>query len=77
MFTKLPIDHLTNNSAENTKVSFIEGSLDNIIYKSNTQNSNSNELPFDGDERFIDKKILYCINIIIIFRLINGLNIYI
>ena len=47
LFIKLPIDRLTHNSIEMLKVSLIKLLLDNRRYKSNPQNANSDDLPFD------------------------------
>ena len=57
--TKRPIYHLTNNITETLKVSPIKKSLDNRIYKSNTRDAYSDDLPFDGDERLISRWRLY------------------
>ena len=43
------------------------------MYKSNPQNSNFNDLPFDGDERLITKRQIYHINDNIAETLNNGL----
>ena len=59
LFTKQPIDSLTNNSLKMLKVSLIKQSLDNRIYKSSYQNYDFNDLPFDGDERMIARRQLY------------------
>ena len=44
-FTKRPINRLTDNSVERLKFSQIKLSLDNIIYKSNPQNTDFDDLP--------------------------------
>ena len=49
LFTKRPIDVLTNNSVEILKVNSIKLFLDNKICKRNNQNANFYDLPFDGD----------------------------
>ena len=55
LITKGPIDCLNNNKEERLKVSLIERSLDNIIYKSTHKNANFDDLPFDGDEGSITR----------------------
>ena len=72
MITKGPIDRLTINSVEGLKVSLIKRSLANRIYKSTPQNDIFNDLPFYGDERFIDRRRLYRILDNIVLRLINS-----
>ena len=56
LFTKVPIDHLNNIILEISKVVSIRRSLYNIIYKSNPQNADSDDLPFDGDERLVARR---------------------
>ena len=63
-FTKRPIDCLNNNNLERLKVRYIEKWLDNIIYKSNPQNSFFDDLTFDGDEMLLARHQLYGIIII-------------
>ena len=53
MFTKRPIDLLTDNNAERLKVNSIEQLLYNRIFEMNHQNANFDDLPFDGDDGFI------------------------
>ena len=53
MFTKQPIDRLTDNIVEGLKVGLIGQSFDDITYESHPQNDDFDDLPFDGDERFI------------------------
>ena len=53
LFTKQPINSLTDNSVERLKVNSIKRLLDNIIYESNPQNTDFDDLPFDGDEGWI------------------------
>ena len=77
MLTKWPIDSVTDNSAERLMVSLTEQSLDNRIYDSNPRNENLNDLPFDGDEGLINRWWIYRKNNNIIFRLINGLSVYV
>ena len=77
LFTKQPIDSLTDNSVERLKVNLTKQSLDNRIYKSNPQNSNFGDLPFDSDERWIDRQRLYHIKDDIVLRLINSLIVYV
>ena len=48
LFTKLSIHSLTGSIVERFKVSLIEQSLVNRIYKINPQISNFDYLPFDG-----------------------------
>ena len=59
------------------KVNLIEPLLDNIICKSNPQNSDFGDLHFGGDERLISRQWLYSINDDIEFRLIIGLSVYV
>ena len=47
LFTKLPIDLLTDNSVERLKVSLIERSFDNRIYEINTRNTYFDDLPIE------------------------------
>ena len=49
LFTKQPIDSLTNNIVERLKVILIKLSFDNIIYENNPRNDDFDDLPFDGD----------------------------
>ena len=77
LFTKRPIDSLTDNIVEGLKVLFIRRLLDNRIYKSNPQNANFYYLPFDGNESLIARRRLYHINDDIVFRLISGLIFYV
>ena len=62
MFTKIPIDHSTNNIVERLKVALIKLLFDNLIYVGHPQNTNFDYLPFDGDERFITIQWIYRIN---------------
>ena len=48
--TKVTIDCLTNNRVEKLKVSLIEQLFDNVIYESNPQNVDFDDLPFNDDE---------------------------
>ena len=75
LLKKLPINILAKNTVENLKVSSTERSFDNIIYESDPQDSDFDDLPFDGDERLITRQKIYCINDDIIFRLKNGLSV--
>ena len=77
LFTKLPIYCLNDNSVEMLKIIPIYRSLDNKRYKRNPQNNHFNDLPFDDDERLLARQRLYCINNNIVFKLINGLSVYI
>ena len=72
LFTRQPIDYLTDNIVERLKVSLIGQFFDNIIYESNHQNSNLDELSFDGGERLITRQRIYRINDYILFILNNG-----
>ena len=56
LFTYLTIDCITNNKVERLKVGSIKGSLDDRRYKSNHQNSDFDDLPFDGDKRLISRR---------------------
>ena len=69
LFTKLPIDSLTDNTVERLKVISIERLFDNIIYESDPLNANFYYLPFDCDERLITRRRIYFMNGDIIFRL--------
>ena len=51
--------------------------LDNRGYESNSWNADSDDLPFDSDERLISRRQLYRINYIIIFSYINGYRVYV
>ena len=77
MLKKLPIYCLTNKIVERLKVSSIERLFNNIIYKSNLQNANFNDLYFDGDERLINGRQIYRINNDIKFKLNNGSSVYV
>ena len=77
MFTKQPIDCLTDNSVEMVKVSLIGQSLDNRRYGSNHQNYDPGDLPCDGDENLIARRQIYCVDDGIILRLINGSSVYV
>ena len=71
-FVEVPIYIVTNNIVERLKVSSIKISLDKRLYESNPQNANFDDFPFDGDERLIGRKWIFCINDDIVFRLINS-----
>ena len=43
------------------------------MYEGNPQNEDFDDSPFDGDETFITRRWIYCINDDIIERLNNGL----
>ena len=77
LFTKLPIDHLTNNILERFKVSLIKQLFDNIIYESNPTNEYFGDFPFDGNERLITIQRRYHIYDDIVLRLNNGLRVYV
>ena len=53
LFTERSIYRLTDNSVDRLQVSLIEKYFDNLIYESNTQNANFDDLPFVGGERLI------------------------
>ena len=55
LFTKLQIDCLTDDKLEKLKVISKEQSVDNIIYESNPQNDDFDDLSFHGDKRVIIK----------------------
>ena len=57
LYTKLPIDCLTDNIVERLKVSLIERSLNNRIYGTNPWNADLDYLPFHGNERLIARQI--------------------
>ena len=69
MSPKLPIDILTDYIVERSKVSLIKVSFDNIIYESNPQNVDFDDLPFDGNELLITWQKIYCFTNNIIERL--------
>ena len=73
LFTKRPIDFLTNNIVERLRVSSIKILFDKWMYESSHQNSKFDDLAFDGDERLITRWRIYRINDDIIERLNNGL----
>ena len=56
VFTKQPIYNLTKNIVEMLNISSIKLYFDNRIYESNPQNSNFDDLRFDGDERLIARR---------------------
>ena len=76
LFTKKPMDRVTDNILERLKVSSIERSFDKIMYEINPRNSDFVYLPFYGDQRLIAGKRLYCVNDGILFRLNNCLIVY-
>ena len=43
------------------------------MYVSNHQNEDCDDLPFDGDQKLINRQLIYCINDDIVERLNNGL----
>ena len=43
------------------------------MYVRNYQNADFNDLPFDGDKRFINRQKIYCLHYYIVEKLINGL----
>ena len=59
------------------KVISIERSLDNRGYESDPLNDDCDDLNFDGNERLISRKQLYCINNDIVFILINVSRVYV
>ena len=78
MFSKkVSTDSLADNSVEKLKVISIELLLDNGTYNINNINENFDDLPFDGNERFISRQQLYRINDDIVFRLINVSSFYV
>ena len=72
LFTRQPIDNVTDSIVERLKVSSIERSFDKRIYESNPQNSDFDDLSFDGDERLITRRKIYRINDDVVFSLKNG-----
>ena len=72
LFTKQPINSLTDNSVERLKVNSIKRLLDNIIYKSNSLYANFYYLPFDRNESWVARRKLYPINDNIVLQFING-----
>ena len=77
LFTKRPIDNLTDNSVERLKVSSVEWSLGNKIYKSNHQNADLDDLPWNGDERLIAIWPIDSINGDVVFISYNGWRFYV
>ena len=77
LFTKRPIDCLTNNIIERLKVGSIERSFDNIVYEINPLNADICDFPFDGDERLFIRRRIFGINDDIVFRLNNCVSVYI
>ena len=63
LFIKKSIYRLDGNKAERLKDSLIKWSLDNRIYESNHWNANFDDLPCDGDEKFIARQWKYHINV--------------
>ena len=72
LFTKRPMDSLTNNIVEMLNFSLTKKLFDNWMYEGNSQNANFYYLPIYGDERLIIRQKLYRINYNIVFRLNNG-----
>ena len=58
-------------------VNSIKLSLYNSWYKSNPRNDDFDYLTFDGDESVLARWRLYNMNDNIVFRLINGLSVYV
>ena len=77
LFTKRPIDCLTDIIVEVLKVSSIEQLFDNWMYISNPQNDNFDDLLFDGEKRLITRWRIYSINDDIVFRFNNGSGVYV
>ena len=46
--------------------------FDNVIYESNPQNVDFDDLPFNDDESWITRRNIFCINDDSIFKLNNG-----
>ena len=67
------MDCLTDNILEKLNISSIKRSFENLMYESNPQNYNFNDLPFDGDERLITRLQIYCLNDIVVEMLNNSL----
>ena len=72
MFTKLPIDCLTNDMVDILKVSLIKKILDKWMYVINPWYYDLSDVPFDDDERLIAKRQIYRINNNSVERLNNG-----
>ena len=73
LFTKIPIDGLTDNIAERLNISSIKLSFNNWMYVSNHQNEDFDDLPFDCDQRLITVWRIYHLNDDIVEMLNNGL----
>ena len=71
------MDCLTNNIIERLKFSSIGWPFDNIIYKINPVIADYDDFPFDGYQRLITRRLLYCIHDNIVFSMNNGLSVYI
>ena len=59
------------------KFSSIEIPFDNLMCVSKPRRSDFNDLPFDGDQRWVPRRRIYCINYDIVERLNNGFIIYV
>ena len=77
MFTKRPIDGLTNNIIERLNISSTKRLIDKIIYESNPQNADFDDLHFDGAGRLITRRRIYRINDDIVFGLNNDSIVYV
>ena len=66
------IDFSIDSILERLKFSSIELSFDNRIYWIYPQDTHLDDFPIDGNERLINKQIIYGINDNIIFILKNG-----
>ena len=53
LFTKQPIDNLTDNSVERLKVNTIKLSLDSLMYEISPRNAEFDDLFFVGDGRLM------------------------
>ena len=73
LFTKWPIDGLSDNILERLKVSLTNQLFDNRMYESSPQNSDFVDFNFDGDQRLISGQLIYRVNDDIVLGLNNGL----
>ena len=77
LFTKQPIDCLTENIIEMLKASMTKRLLDKNNDKSHHWNSDFDNLTFDRDQRLIERRQIDRINGDILFSSYNGSRIYV
>ena len=76
-FTQQPTDCLIDNEVERFKLSYIERLFDNRMYEINHWDFDFYYFPFCFNEMLIDRRQIYRINDDIVFRLNNGLSVYV